>query len=112
MPCIICLERKVFYSIFDSCIVCFEAICDKCTLIIDRSILNNYYINSRSLGACSFKCVKNAILEDIPDCDDSLFFKSMIENQHNIHISTILPTHLDTYIINDLTNVVIDYLVE
>ncbi len=94
------------------CIVCFEPICDKCCSIIDRSILNNYYIKSRSLSACSFKCVKEAILEDIPDCDKSLFFKSMIENQHNIHISTILPTYLNDYIINDLTNVIIEFLAE
>ena len=113
MSCIICLEHEYTFNIRNECIMCDNFICDKCVSIIDS--FENYYIKLSthiSFDTCSYKCAKSLIIRFNKSANSSAFMDEMIENQHNIHISTLLPNHLNNYILSDLTNIVIDFLVE
>ncbi len=118
--CIICLEDiHNSYIPYNRCYMCNNILCNVCSnnMKSNDSMRKRYYVtdindNLIGFGECSTMCIETYVIKIGPYSRMSLFSHEVMENQHNIHISTLLPKHLNNYIINDLTNIVIDFLVE
>lgn len=94
---------------------CCNSICAWCSLDAKMDMYNhihpiykhNWYNISFCCNACAITYYTRSDIQWILDKNNPLLIK-----QHNIHISILSRKYLNNYIINDLTNIVIEYLVE
>ena len=119
--CIICLSKSSGYDEFtcinyySSSFRCHNHICSSCCKFNIGMTKYSFRISTHVcyISLCSTKCLINYFIELL---HNKLNYPVVLIDktytlQHDIHNSIFLHKYLDNFIINDLTNIVIEYLV-
>lgn len=118
--CVICLTDFNNCTTYNLCYStdCTNFICSLCSFYCKMNIYEHIHpiFKSREhkVPFCCNACAITLYTMPANPINQWILNKNnpLLISQHNIHISILSHKYLNNYIINDLTNIVIDYLVE